>query len=385
MLICTIFKKGKTNLYHLILSVPVLLFLILFFPVSPSASDIIEEEVDVVSIAQTHKLKKIKIQKEEKDGKKTKRLICFCDGKRLKKKEYWFYADGAVYYLNKRGYVHTGTLKYQGNSYRFSKKGKLYINRLYEDGNITLYYGRTGALATNEWITVKGARHYFLGNGQMAVNQWVENLFVDYRGNIIAGTERQWNSLDSTSDPEKWVLLTSQSNSKKLIIIGASRVQQMHECVSAKPDVTFMAEGGEGLDWFKKQVLPSLDVMLKAYPDSIVVLQLGNNDVKRSMSDRKLKSVCRKYVKTYRQLIKKYSKTAFYIMDVLPSGNGEPKKKNQKRETFNHAIAKAFPKQSIGGYDYLTKKGFTTTDGIHYDSKTYRKLYSYILKKVNYK
>ena len=384
MLINVIFRKDKTGLLHLV-PVLILLSLLFFSPAITSASVVIQEEVDVVSIAKTHKLKKVKIQKEEKKGKKTGNLICLVNGERLKKKEYWFYSNGSVYYLNRRGYVHTGSLKYLGNAYRFSKKGKLLINKLYENGSIALYYGRTGALAKNEWITIKGVRHYFLGNGQMAVNQWVENVYVDYKGVIIEGTERQWDPLDPTSDPDGWVLRNSESKSKKLIIIGASRVLQMKECVSAKPDVTFMAEPGEGLDWVRKQALPSLNIMLKAYPDSIVVFQIGNNDLEKNMSEKKLKSLYKTYIKFYRQLIKTYSKTSFYIMDVLPSGKGVKRKKNQKRETFNEAIAKAFPKNAIGGFDYLMKSGFSTTDGVHFDSKTYRKLYSYILKKVNYK
>ena len=36
----------------------------------------------------------------------------------------------------------------------------------------------------------------------------------------------------------------------------------------------------------------------------------------------------------------------------------------------------------IDTYTYLTKNGYSTRDGLHYDNKTYKSIYSYIRKEI---
>ena len=89
------------------------------------------------------------------------------------------------------------------------------------------------------------------------------------------------------------------------------------------------------------------------------------------------------YRKIYQSLLKKYKKASFYFMDVLPMKDLNCRR-NRRAVRFNELLKKAFPRQYIGGYEYLLEDGYTNSyDGVHYNVDTSRKIFDYILSKID--
>ena len=355
------------------LRLTILLFLMLFVLMTGRAYA--ASDPKVISLAKRHKLTSAQIRPAGSSGKK---LVCISKGKRLKKKNFWFYANGAVYYNNKKACVQTGSFTYKGFYYLADSEGKLQTNVYHDTRSCTYYYGSTGARLTNGWHTADGSQRYFDEKGRILTNRWIENQYVGSDGAIVSGLRRTWAPWNPSADPGGFVTTAQNTSEKHLIIVGASRVVYMSRDVPKDDRVTFIAQGGMGTGWLNNTAIPLLDFWLSVYPASKVVIQLGNNGIKPvSRSWPQLRAA-------YSYLLKTYPWVSFYFMDVLPGNLSTSKKKNKMRKELSRRIQKTFPQQWIGGYDYLVEKDFQTVDRIHYDKATNRLIYSYILREVGW-
>ena len=94
-----------------------------------------------------------------------------------------------------------------------------------------------------------------------------------------------------------------------------------------------------------------------------------------------------KYISAYKNLIAKYKYANFFFMSVNPvnysvsTAHGYSVT-NGQIEAFNTRLSQAMGFRYLSTYSWLKKKGFDTSDGIHYASNTYIKLYEYALKKM---
>ena len=319
----------------------------------------------------------------------------------------WAVVNGNVYLFGENGYAVTGGFAIDGKAYFASSKGVLYVNRrLYSaDKTKVWYYGSDGARVKSTWVKIAGKYYYFNAKGLMVRNMklkdsyvdstgarvtskwiktggkyyfynaagilrrncWVGSFYVGPDGAKIEGLNRK--TLLSQSKGKK---TTTVSQEKKLIIVGASRVAMMRNVVGSNSKVLYIASPGKGYDWLLSTAEPKLDAYLQVFPNSTVVIQLGNNDLKNYNS----------YFAEYRKLMAKYPKVKFRFMDTLPGTNA---KVNNVRMFFNRKLKENFPTMYIGGYDYLVQRKFTTLkDGTHYTPQTSRMIYAYILKKTGF-
>lgn len=292
----------------------------------------------------------------------------------------WARIGNSVYRFDEAGYAERGAFTLNGKSYRADRKGVLYINKVYTHRSKKYYYGRDGVMVRSAWVTIGGADYYFGSNGSMARNCWVGEYHAGSSGrkdrNCVVGKYYLGPNGKRTLISE----ISKRYNDQRLIIIGASRVVQMAQDVSGDTDVMYFASSGQGYSWFKNTVCSKLRDALKVWPRSIVVIQLGNNDIGKG------KSHLKDYIKLYKKLIRQYPKASFFFMDALPSKGRT--QMNEKRRAFNSKLRAAFPSRYIGGFDYLVRNGFTQRsekDAAHYDAATNRRIFSYILSKTGWK
>ena len=335
-------------------------------------------------------------------------------GIRYLKKDGTYAADGwariedEVYFFTEEGYVKTGSFQWNSKCYYADSKGRLYISRKRKTSSGTYYYAKSGAMlketwllqerkyyyfnengklvknrrignyyvnksgvrVDEKWVSIGGKKYYYGKNGVLCRNRWVGSYYVGPDGARLTGINRK--TLLSKSTGKK---TETTSTEKKLIIIGASRVVHMQKEVGNNKKILYIAKSGQGYRWLVSTASIRLQAYLSIFPNSKVVIQLGNNDLHHR----------RYYFTMYKKLMNKYPKATFYFMDALP-GNKKNTEKNEKRVAFNEALAAEFPKNYIGGYDYMMKSGFNTTkDGVHYTASTSRMIYRYILSKTGFK
>ena len=279
----------------------------------------------------------------------------------------WLKIRKGIYYFGSDGCAWTGSRRYQGKQYYFSKKGKLYIRKFRKEGGARYYYSKTGVMVRGQWYRINDHVYYFSSSGKMAKSRWVNGCYVKANGRM-----------DFRKGKGSTKRYKSSGRKNRLIIIGASRVWQMSQAVQTDSNVLYIARSGKGYKWFKRTAIPKLKKYLKKYPKSKVVIQMGNND----LTSKNVQSLYRKYAASYRSLTRSFPKASFYFMDILPR---KPLNnwKNKYAQQYNKLLCQGFPKQYMGGYSYLVSKGFITSyNDCHYSVRTSRDIFNYILKKV---
>lgn len=145
---------------------------------------------------------------------------------------------------------------------------------------------------------------------------------------------------------------------------------------------SFTAEIGKGYSWFAGQN------SLTTLSPSIIVLNLGVNDLGNLY---RYQSIYAEYAKTC------WSQCPIYIVSVNPCSYPCTSVSNQRISSFNSSMeqwiqefneenasasAEAIPIRYIDTYHYLLSEGFSSSDGLHYSSSTYERIYLYILDQI---
>ena len=345
-------------------------------------------------------------------------------------KNKWHSINGKIYYFSSAGYAETGWFTYQKNQYYANSKGQVYYGRWLSLKNKKYYLKSSGIRAEKEWIKKNNKYYYFLGNGVMAVSRQVssggkyyyvgadgarrsnvlltqkgaryffgkggvryQNKWVKYKGKYYylgkngAMAKSQWvgdyyvgkdGARKVNCKVDGYYLDGSGKKVKPLkfsgeyLIVGDSRTVGMDLSVSTSK-TKFIGKVSMGYDWLKSVAGPKVRQYLAGNPKLKVVFAFGVNDYGN----------IEKYVSYYKSLMKEFPDTKFYFLSVNPVKDDQsPNVKNSHIKSFNARLKKEFGKTYIDSYTYLTKSGFSTTDGIHYTTATYKKIYNYILKKA---
>ncbi len=304
-------------------------------------------------------------------------FICVRDGKSIRPRTGWFMIGKQIYYCRRDRYVHTGAFSWNGKTYRAKWNGRLYVNSWYYGSTKTCYYGEDGVLVTKSWKKINGKRYYFDRTGNLLKNAWADRYYVDSNGVLVQGLKRSRNTgslrrdeMAGTGIHNGYVI----SKKQKLIISGASRVVQMFEVNGIGKDVVKVAKGAQKYRWFRTYALHVIRAWLDIYPNSIVVLQFGHNDLNKTPDGN-----FEYYRKQYAALIRDYPDAKIWVMDSLPRDQSKFAAFNRRSIRFNRKMKAAFPDNYLGGYDFMVSQGFETYDGIHYSRDTYRMIYQYIL------
>lgn len=282
-------------------------------------------------------------------------------------KSVWLNIDGGIYYFDSKGNVCTGWFTYKKNHYYADATGRIYVKQWKKTGSYRYYFRANGVMARNRWVLIDGKYYYFNSKGRMLKSQWIDGYYVGKKGYRLTDCKVDGCELDSTG---KKVI-------KKTIFVGDSRTVGMQSAVSAS-DTLFIGKVGSGYSWLVSSASSTLASYIKKYSSVQVIFAFGVNDLYNSSN----------YISYYKSLIANYPQVDFYIMAVNPvkesvaSSHGYTVTNSQIR-AFNKKIKAAFSSVYLNTYSYLNKKGFGTSDGIHYTAATYKKIYKYVIKAIS--
>lgn len=169
----------------------------------------------------------------------------------------------------------------------------------------------------------------------------------------------------------------------KIIFVGDSRTVHMDERVDDER-IDFVAASGQGLFWFKNTGTSRLINELlasKKYTTPLpkaIIFNFGVNDLKNK----------NQYISYLKELAPKLinQNCTLYYMSVNPVDNTIINNIRPDKDitSFNDAIQQKLTNYTyINSHDYLLKTGFKTSDGLHYNSLTYRKIFDYAIEQVN--
>jgi len=171
-------------------------------------------------------------------------------------------------------------------------------------------------------------------------------------------------------------LSTNDNNKKgakdKFIFVGDSRFVGMETYKTEKDK--FVCKTSEGLSYFKRQ---EATIKSAETDNSVVIIGLGVNDLGAD-----------NYVQ-YVNSLSSSLKSQIYFLTVNPveeskANNNGYSRTNSEIDAFNTTIKNnAKDYKIIDTNSYLKENGYTTVDGLHYDSATYKKIYNYIKSQIN--
>ena len=180
---------------------------------------------------------------------------------------------------------------------------------------------------------------------------------------------------------------TGNHSAKRVVFIGDSRTVQMYAYLKGSwsganyssggvhvvGDDVFVAEGGKGLVWMQNTGIPAAQKYFDS--NTAIVILMGVNDLGNI-------SKYISYVNSNASSWKKNGSSLYYV-SVNPC-NGKYSHLNSGIEKFNSQAKSGLTSEVgwIDTYSELYRVGFTATDGLHYDKKTYQTIYNYIKSKV---
>ena len=159
----------------------------------------------------------------------------------------------------------------------------------------------------------------------------------------------------------------------RVVFVGDSRTVQMEMAVKYDSSVfSFIGESGMGYDWFAGTAVYRTEGKLGPY-NTAVIINMGVNDLAN--------------VKRYAQLVNrkaaewKLRGASVFYASVNPVNDGYPTVSNAMITEFNETLRSLLSDDVvwIDTYSYMMNNGYTATDGLHYDTNTYKDLYAYYL------
>lgn len=195
---------------------------------------------------------------------------------------------------------------------------------------------------------------------------------------------------------------------EQIIFVGDSRTHRMENTLYNQfgtlltKGVTFISQEGGGLSWLKSsgytqlmQAVGNSSSGILAKP-TVVIFNLGVNDLSSSSS----------YISYMKELGEELEDKGciLYYMSVNPVNNkliqasGKPSRPEESVRSFNAAIRSGLCSDGlytyIDTYSYLMNTGYGTDasttgvdsgidDGLHYTTKTYKRIYQYCMELLN--
>ncbi len=161
---------------------------------------------------------------------------------------------------------------------------------------------------------------------------------------------------------------SSTTSVSKVIFVGDSRTVGMQQTVGSNNDI-WSCKSSMGLDWMKSTGIPNISGQITN--GSAVVILMGVNDLYHVDS----------YISYINSLVTGVTQRGgkLYFVSVNPTSRSADYL-NADIDSFNSKM-----KHGLSGYvkyidtnSYLKTNGFSSGDGIHYSTETYKKIYYYI-------
>ncbi len=157
-------------------------------------------------------------------------------------------------------------------------------------------------------------------------------------------------------------------NDTGYIFVGDSRFVNMNTVckISEQDNLFVVAKVGEGYSWFNNTALSQIKRIISTglYSKWKVLICLGINDL----------GSIKKYTEKYTEIKDDFD---ISLISVNPVGNYGTLT-NDKVSAFNSELKK-LPFPYIDSYGVLISTGYETTDGLHYNNATSRKIFNAIL------
>ncbi len=192
---------------------------------------------------------------------------------------------------------------------------------------------------------------------------------------VVGETDNGWYEVDY-DDATAFIIgdyMVTELPSIPYVFVGDSRTVQMKMAVGSS-DKAYIAQVGEGYCWFRDTALS--EIPSYAGSGTTMIINFGVNDLGNAG----------KYISLINNNIDDWINAGItvYYAAVTPVGESASVS-NAQIERFNARLQSELdPRiQWIDGYSYLMQTGFSTPDGLHYNSDTYRNLYSYYMSVIN--
>ncbi len=192
---------------------------------------------------------------------------------------------------------------------------------------------------------------------------------------VTGETDNGWYEV-SYDDTTAFIMadyIVSELPGTPYVFVGDSRTVQMQMAVGSS-DKAYIAKVGEGYSWFQNTALS--EIPHYAGNGTTMIINFGVNDLANAS----------KYIKLINSNIDAWTEAGItvYYAAVTPVGSSASVS-NAQIESFNAKMqAELDPRvQWIDGYSYLSQTGFSSNDGLHYNSDTYRNLYSYYMSVIS--
>ena len=159
---------------------------------------------------------------------------------------------------------------------------------------------------------------------------------------------------------------------QRIVFIGDSRTVQLEKAVEYdKSFCYFSAEVSMGYDWMRSTGVPQADGLIGNR--TAVVINMGVNDLANA----------ERYAEYVNELYASWSRRGarVWYMSVNPVGD-HASVTNEQISQFNSVLREKL-NSGIGWIDtnsMLMKEGFTAGDSLHYDNKTYQKIYDHVMR-----
>ena len=159
---------------------------------------------------------------------------------------------------------------------------------------------------------------------------------------------------------------------KRIVFIGDSRTVQLQRAVDYDKDFCyFSAESSMGYDWMRSTGVPQADGWIT--DKTAVVINMGVNDLANA----------ERYAAYVNELAVNWTQRGakLWYMSVNPVGE-HASVTNEQISEFNSTMQEEL-ESGIGWIDtnsLLWQQGFTAGDSLHYDEKTYQKIYDCVFR-----
>ena len=198
-----------------------------------------------------------------------------------------------------------------------------------------------------------------------------ESILVD-PGKYDDGSSNKNNGGNTSSNTGSNNSNTTNVGDGKVIFIGDSRTVQMKAHVGSSGDV-WSCKGSMGLKWMSETGVPNIQGYIKN--GSKIVILMGVNDLYQPDN----------YIKYINGKVSEWTGLGadIYFVSVNPC-DGSYSHLNEKITSFNNKLRSGLNSRVkyLDCNSHLKSVGFTTTDGLHYDSSTSRKIYNFIKSNI---
>ncbi len=161
---------------------------------------------------------------------------------------------------------------------------------------------------------------------------------------------------------------------KRIVFLGDSRTVQLEQAVDYDRSFCFfVAEVGMGYDWMRSTGAPEADGYVT--DKTAVIINMGVNDLDNA----------ERYAARVNDLAASWSQRGakVWYMSVNPVGS-KAAVTNEQINAFNSTMKEKLD-PGIGWIDtnsMLMEQGFTASDGLHYNTETYRKIYDFVQREL---